>query len=177
MEIETSRLTLRRLDTGDVEAMAALFADAAVRRHLAISPMDGHEAHDFAVQFIRESRVEFRDTGSGAMAMQPHGAPVAIGYCGLRPLPGEAAALELMYSLRPRYWGHGLATEAARAVLDWGFDNLAMTEVIGLCRPDNAASGRVMEKLRMVYSGVTERYYGDRLRLYRLPRHLWRSVS
>jgi RimJ/RimL family protein N-acetyltransferase len=177
MEILTRRLMLRRLDVGDVEAMAVLFADPAVRRHLAITAMDADEAYSFAGQFIRESRTEFRDAGTGAMAIQPLGGAVAIGYCGLRPLPEEARVLELMYSLRPGFWGLGLATEAARAALDWGLDALAIDEVIGLCRPDNEASGRVMQKLAMAYSGVTERYYGDRLKLFRLPRHLWRQGS
>ena len=176
MEIETARLVLRRLDTGDVEAMAALFAESEVRRHLAVSPMDAYEARDFAVQFIRESRTEFRDAGSGAMAVQPLGGVVAIGYCGLRPLPGESERLELMYSLQLRFWGLGLATEAARAALAWGFETMAVEEVIGLCRPDNAASVRVMEKLAMAFSGLTDRYYGDRLCLFRMPRYLWRPA-
>lgn len=173
MEIETRRLLLRRLDTGDVEAMAALFADRAVREHLAVTPMDAYEARSFAVQFIRESRAELQSAGAGALALVPHAAPVAIGYCGLRPLPGEAGTLELMYALAPRFWGQGLATEAAAALLDWGFRHLAVEAVIGMARLQNAASCRVMEKLGMAYSGITERYYDDRLALYRLPRFAW----
>jgi len=175
MEIHTPRLVLRRLDTGDVEAMAALFHDPDVRRHLAVLPMDPHEARSFAVQFIRESRTEFRDAGSGAMAVTPWAASVPIGYCGLRPIPNEAEALELMYALSPRFWGLGLATEAARACLEWGFRSLAMQSVLALARPDNTASVRVMQKLGMTYSGITNRYYDDSLALYRLPRFVWQA--
>lgn len=177
MEIRTPRLLLRRLDTGDVEAMAALFHDAEVRRHLAVLPMDRLEARSFAAQFIRDSRAEFRNAGSGAMAVTPWAAPMAIGYCGLRPLPGEADALELMYALAPRFWGLGLATEAARACLDWGFRSLAMDAVLALARPGNTASLRVMQKLGMAYGGVTNRYYDDRLALYRLPRFVWKAAQ
>ena len=173
MEIETRRLLLRRLDSGDVEAMAVLFVDRDVRQHLAITPMDEVEARNFAVQFIRESRAEIQSVGAGALAVVPHAAPVAIGYCGLRPLPGEAGTLELMYALRPRFWGQGLATEAALALLDWGFRHLAIDSVIGMARQQNGASCRVMQKLGMAYSGITERYYDDRLALYRLPRFAW----
>ena len=173
MEIETRRLLLRRLDTGDVEAMTALFVDGAVRRHLAVNAMDAFEARNFAVQFIRESRAEFHSAGAGAMALVPHASPVAVGYCGLRPLSGEADTLELMYALSPRFWGQGLATEAAGAYLDWGFRNLGIDAVIGMARLQNAASCRVMQKLGMAYSGMTTRYYDDRLALYRLPRFAW----
>ncbi len=177
MEIETRRLVLQRLNSGDVDVLAALFHDSAVRQHLAVTPMDPYEARHFAIQFIRESRDEFRNAGAGAMAVVPHGAVVAIGYCGLRPMPDRENALELMYALAPRFWGHGLATEAARACLDWGFENLAMADVIGMARPNNPASCRVMEKLGMKFSGMTERYYDDRLRLYRLPRFVWQQNS
>lgn len=173
MEIVTPRLVLRRLDTGDVEAMGALFQDAAVRRHLAVTPMDAQEAHDFAAQFIRESRAEFQRSGCGAMALTPWAAPAPIGYCGLRPIPGEAETTELMYALAPRFWGLGLATEAARACVDWGFENLCIAAVIGLARRENTASLRVMQKLGMAYAGLTRRYYDDQLALYRLPRFAW----
>ena len=79
-----------------------------------------------------------------------------------------------MYALQPAHWGRGLATEAAAATLDWAFEHLDLEEVIGLARPDNAASRRVLEKLGLSYAGISERHYGDRLSLYRLPRHLWR---
>lgn len=177
MEIQTPRLVLRRLDTGDVEAMAALFHDPEVRRHLAVLPMDAFEARSFAAQFIRDSRAEFRNAGSGAMAVTPWAGSVPIGYCGLRPIPGEAEAFELMYALAPRFWGLGLATEAARACLDWGFRSLPMQEVLALARPQNRASIRVMEKLGMAYSGITSRYYDDRLALYRLPRFVWQAAQ
>jgi RimJ/RimL family protein N-acetyltransferase len=173
MEIETGRLRLRRLDAGDVEAMTALFVDREVRRHLAVNAMDAFEARNFAVHFIRESRAEFQSSGSGAMAVVPRAAPTAAGYCGLRPIPGEAGTFELMYALAPRFWGLGLATEAARACLDWGFRNLSIESVIGMARPENLASCKVMRKLGMAYSGVTHRYYDDRLALYRLPRFAW----
>jgi RimJ/RimL family protein N-acetyltransferase len=173
MEIETGRLLLRRLDSGDVEAMTALFVDPAVRRHLAVNAMDAFEARNFAVHFIRESRAEFRDSGAGAMALVPRAAPVAIGYCGLRPIPGDGETRELMYALAPPFWGRGLAGEAARACLDWGFRALAVDCVIGMARRENLASCRVMERLGMAYSGMTDRYYDDRLALYRLPRFAW----
>lgn len=176
MELETPRLVLRRLDTGDAEVMAALFADPAVRRYLAVQPMDAYEARGFAGQFIRESRAEFRTAGTGAMALTPRGAPAPIGYCGLRPLPADGDSLELMYALAPRFWGLGLATEAAGACLDWGFRTLAMAAVIGLARPENVGSLRVMQKLGMAYSGTTERYYDSRLALYRLPRFAWNGA-
>ncbi len=51
------------------------------------------------------------------------------------------------WRLGSRYWGHGYATEAATATLDWGFGELGLTTVLSIFEPDNVASGRVMDRL------------------------------
>jgi len=62
--------------------------------------------------------------------------------------------------LLPVSWGRGLATEAGRAVLDYGVERLALGRIIGLVDPANAGSIRVLEKLGMTRSGVIE-YQGE----------------
>ncbi len=177
MEIETERLILRRLDTGDLPEIAALFADSHVLRHLAVEAIDGDGARDFATDFIRDSRGEFRDAGTGAFAVTFRSSPKAIGYCGLRAVPVEPGSLELMYALSPRVWGKGIATEAAGACLEWGFATLDPNAVIALARTENHASRAVIEKLGMRYIGMSDRYYRDTLRLYRMGRRHWRACA
>ncbi len=173
MEIETERLILRRLDSGDLGEMAALFASARVLRHLAVDAMDTEAARDFAAEFIRDSRRNFREDGTGALAVTARTSAKAIGYCGLRPVPVEPGSLELMYALMPEVWGKGIATEAAGACLDWGFRNLDANAVIALARNENHASVAVMEKLGFRYIGLSDRYYRDTLRLHRMGRRRW----
>ena len=69
------------------------------------------------------------------------------GCCGLRPHPRSARTLELGFHLRPERWGQGLATEAARAAIDFAFAALGAAELFAGHHPDNAASARTLGKL------------------------------
>ena len=79
-------------------------------------------------------------------------------------------AVELLYALSPAYWGRGLATEAAGAVVDWGFANLAVPEIQAFTRKEHTASRRVLEKLGLRHLDETDRYYGETLAAYCTPR-------
>lgn len=70
------------------------------------------------------------------------------GECGLRWLEDETD-VELSYGLYPRFRGHGLASEAARAVMDYGIESLDLERIVALSRGDNSVSHRILEKLGM----------------------------
>jgi [ribosomal protein S5]-alanine N-acetyltransferase len=78
------------------------------------------------------------------------GSSAKSGHCGLHYL-GNTPEVELTYAINPFYWGQGFATEAAKAVLRWGFDTLGLKQIVAVTAPDNAASRRVMQKLGMQY--------------------------
>lgn len=78
------------------------------------------------------------DSDSGAFA----------GECGLRWLE-DASDVELSYGLYPQFRGRGLASEAARAAMDYGIESLGLERIVALSRGDNAASHRILEKLGM----------------------------
>jgi RimJ/RimL family protein N-acetyltransferase len=61
--------------------------------------------------------------------------------------------VELLYGLYQNFWGRGLATEAARAVLRFGFEEVGLEEILACADLDNPASVRVMERLGMSYAG------------------------
>ncbi len=69
-----------------------------------------------------------------------------IGHCGLRVLEDMP---ELVYLLAKQYWGMGLATEAAKACLRYGFEELQLEKIIAVTRPENVASRRVLERIGM----------------------------
>ncbi len=91
---------------------------------------------------------------------------VHVGCAGLRPSP-EPHTLELGFHLRPEHWGLGYATEAARAVLAYGFATLGLRAVVAGHHPENAASRRVLERVGFRYThdehypdtGLTHRNY------------------
>lgn len=75
-----------------------------------------------------------------------------IGYCGfIGQAIEEREEVEIGYRLTPSFWGKGLATEAATAVRDYGFEKLGFTELISIIQPENKRSIRVAEKVGMAY--------------------------
>jgi RimJ/RimL family protein N-acetyltransferase len=82
-------------------------------------------------------------------------------------VPDGGGAIEVGWHLHPDSWGHGFATEAARAVLDRAFAD-GLDEAIAVVRPGNAPSVAVCLRLGMEPLGTTDRYYGTELELFRL---------
>ena len=79
-----------------------------------------------------------------------------IGWCGLDHLDQTKVDPALFYLLKANYWGKGLATEAARALLSCAFTQMDLASIHGGAAPENIASKRVMEKLGMKYVGLDE---------------------
>ena len=76
-----------------------------------------------------------------------------IGFCGLKHLK-ELDMVDVGFRLLPRYWSQGLATEACKASLAFGFDVLALPRIVALVLTENAASIRVLEKCGMTQHGT-----------------------
>jgi ribosomal-protein-alanine N-acetyltransferase len=74
-----------------------------------------------------------------------------IGWCGLGPLEINPKEIEIYYGFSKHHWAKGFATEAAKAMLRYGFDYFKLDPIVGITKPENAASARVLEKLGMVY--------------------------
>ncbi len=64
--------------------------------------------------------------------------------------------VDLGYRLLPKYWGLGLATEASRACIDYGFHTLRLPRILGLVDPENVRSVRVLQKLGFVFDRMIE---------------------
>ena len=94
----------------------------------------------------------------------------------LRPLADRDGVLELSYGLTPEAWGRGYATEAAAALVGRGFAELELAALLGMARPANCASHRVLEKLGFVYVELSDRYYQPAVAVYRLERARWAGV-
>ncbi len=81
------------------------------------------------------------------------------------PSPGKGPEVEVAYELAPRVWGHGYATEAARALVDYGFGELSLRRIVALILPDNARSRNVASKCGLILEGPG-RFYGLDLVVY-----------
>lgn len=93
----------------------------------------------------------WHDHGFGVWALIDKQTQELVGHCGLHYLSNTPPEVELTYTIKPAYWRQGLATEAARAVLQWGFTELKFNRIAAVTGPSNLASQRVLEKLGMKY--------------------------
>jgi RimJ/RimL family protein N-acetyltransferase len=78
--------------------------------------------------------------------------------------------VEVGWHLARAHWGHGYATEAARALINHGFHTLNLDTINAVVNPANAASIRVTQRLGMTPLGRTRKYYNAVVELFRLPR-------
>jgi RimJ/RimL family protein N-acetyltransferase len=142
-ELTTERLVLRRLTRDDLDELARISANPETRHFM----WSGTLSRERTAHNIREWTREYeRGLGLLAVVYRPEGR--LIGQCGLEE---EGDLFELGYMLDGGYWGKGLATEAARAVLEHGFGTLELPRIWATAMAENAASRRVMEKLGMTF--------------------------
>ncbi|WP_353198960.1 GNAT family N-acetyltransferase [Sandarakinorhabdus sp.] len=144
-DLSTKRLSLRRPNDSDVNAIVSIVGDWEVARRLARVP---HPYGPSDARFFLEQVVP----AGWVWAITLHGFDVLLGVIGLSP--DEAAnTAELGYWLSPAHWGQGIATEAARAVVSFGFENLGLPVLQSGYFEDNPASGQVLRKLGFVETG------------------------
>jgi ribosomal-protein-alanine N-acetyltransferase len=145
--IETERLALRRLTMDDLDALAAIYRDPDVRRYFPEGTLT-HEQTKEELEWIID--VYYGEYGFGLWATTQKETNEFIGRCGLLPWTIDGRGeVEVAYLLAKPYWGQGFGTEAARAILAYGFEELRLSRLICLIHPANAASVKVAVKIGM----------------------------
>jgi RimJ/RimL family protein N-acetyltransferase len=161
---ETERLILRTWTPEDHASVERISDESRITRWLAIGePLTNKKVDQFLTNQTQgqQSRgwcrwaVELRRPGLG----DPRG---VVGFCGFGCK--FAPEVELGWTLLPQVWNRGLATEAARAALDYGFTVIGLPQVISAVLPDNAASRRIADKLGMTQDGTVKRDNQSHLR-------------
>ncbi len=142
-ELVTERLSLRRPNDGDVDAVVGIVGHWEVARRLARIP---HPYGPVDARFFLEQVVPVE----WVWAMTLQGSDKLVGVVGLTPEKGTA---ELGYWLSPDHWSRGIATEAAGAVVSFGFEMLDLPYLTSGYFEDNPASGRVLKKLGFIETG------------------------
>jgi RimJ/RimL family protein N-acetyltransferase len=146
--LETERLLFRAHTLDDLESFCDLEADPQVRRFVGNHPRPrGRAEEKFNNSFLKPPAAD--RLGLWATIYKPDDR--YIGYCGVYPhfgvdgpIPGEGA---LGYTLARAYWRKGLASEAARGFVRFGFDELHLGRIVAMVEVGNGASVRVLEKL------------------------------
>ncbi|MCC6616596.1 MAG: GNAT family N-acetyltransferase [Anaerolineae bacterium] len=161
--LTTERLLIRPFTLADVDDyQRVLHSDPAVMRYLpggvtkprneTAAELQGYIDHCALHGYGFEALIE-RATGA------------FVGDVGLDHLDDQVA---IGYTLGSAFWGKGYATEAARAVLAYGFDVLQLKAIVAIAQPENTASRRVLERLGMTYAGETDRYYDTIMAVYHI---------
>ncbi len=146
--LRTERLVLRPWRDEDLEPFAAMGQDPEVMAHFP-GLIDRARAEAILLRF----RAHFAKHGWGIFALEAPGVAPFLGFVGLQWVPFEAPftpAVEIGWRLARAHWGNGYATEAARAALDFGFDELSLEEIVAMTVRANVRSWRVMERIGMM---------------------------
>lgn len=148
-DLATERLFLRRPDDRDVNSIVGVVGDWEVARRLARVP---HPYGPADARFFLDHVVP----AEWVWAVTLRGSDTLLGAIGLTPEEGVDAA-ELGYWLSPAHWGNGITTEAARAIVAFGFESLGLPVLTSGYFEDNPASGSVLRKLGFAETGRVTR--------------------
>jgi [ribosomal protein S5]-alanine N-acetyltransferase len=164
MQIETNRLMLREFRREDLQSLAPILAAPEVMR---FSPTGVN-----SIEQVRE-RIEgfitcYKEFGFGKWAVVLRESGQLLGYCGIAvdQIDGKDEK-ELGYRLDSKYWGQGLATEAASAAIKCGFEKFNLPYILGIVERENAASVKVLEKVGMQHE-KTIIFHEVEMDLYRI---------
>jgi len=152
--LETDRLILRKLTPNDAEAVFAYASDPEVTRYLI---WDTHRSIEDSKAFLKQTINGYESGGDEAdwWGIVYKGDHRLVGSCGFesQERSGHARAA-LGYVLSRAYWSRGLAPEAVRAMIRFGFDGMSLNRIEARCIAENVASARAMEKAGMTYEGT-----------------------
>ena len=172
--LETPRLWMRRLTDEDFVRLHDFAQDEEFHRFLGGPPAPLDE---FLALNVSRTDDHYRTRGYGQWALVRKDDGAFVGRCGLilQEVDG-AEEVEVGYAIGRPYWGHGYATESARASRDWGFRNLPADHVISIIDPRNARSIAVAERNGM--RAWKETVWRDiDVRIYRIDSAEWEALG
>ncbi|MBA9075659.1 GNAT family N-acetyltransferase [Rufibacter quisquiliarum] len=146
MELSTPRLLLREFQENDWHFTHLYESQESVMRYQTSHVRSSQESRDYLLQCMAEAREDPRTLFDLAVVLKSTN--MLIGRVGMK-IDYDAEEAALWYLLNPTYWNKGYTTEAARALIEYGFEELHLHRFWADCDPRNVGSYRVMEKLGM----------------------------
>jgi [ribosomal protein S5]-alanine N-acetyltransferase len=180
MILTTERLILRDFVESDWEAVLAYQKDPLYLRYNEWTSRTGEEVREFVQMFLDHQKQIPRIKFQFAVTLKSNGQ--LIGNCGVRRNSSEELEGDIGYELDPKHWGKGYATEAARAVMHFGFSQMHLQRISAWCVADNVGSAHVLEKLGMQLKARSREYqyfknrWWDSL-TYEISQEEWRAPA
>jgi RimJ/RimL family protein N-acetyltransferase len=168
--LETDRLSLRMFRDSDITAVAEWTADPVVMRYIGDGvPMNRCTAWRAMASWIGHWHLR----GYGFWAVEEKATQQLVGRVGFfNPL--DWPRFELGWTLHPKHWHRGFATEAANAALNYAFNSMQRDVVSSFIHPDNTASIQVAERIGERLTGDVD-LFGKRVRVYEITASEWSS--
>jgi RimJ/RimL family protein N-acetyltransferase len=166
--LTSQRLRIRQWRVDDAEAALAIYGIADVTGWL--TPATDRIGDLPAMRAVLHAWVEAQPNlvpPRGRWAIERLSDGVVVGGLAIRLLPPCKEDLEISFQLRPEEWGHGYATEAARALIAWAFTQ-DVDELFAVAIPHNTRAIATAERLGMQWVGETAKYYDRTLQVYRI---------
>jgi len=151
MQLVTERLLLREFVADDWPAVLAYQSDPRYLRYYEWTGRTEQKVREFVQMFLDNQQEQPRRKFQLAVCLR--GETRLFGNCGIRLSKENSQVADIGYELAPEHWGRGYATEAARAIVAFGFSELKVHRVETWCIAENTGSARVMEKIGMKREG------------------------
>jgi ribosomal-protein-alanine N-acetyltransferase len=162
MKLETERLILRDFVKDDWQRVLEYQSDPLYLRYNAWTERTPEAVQEFVGWFLDHQVQVPRIKYQLAVVLKSNNQ--LIGNCGIRMDDANALEADTGYELDPKHWNHGYATEAAHAIVDFGFSHFGVHRVWANCIADNIGSAGVLEKLGMRLEGRLRenKYFKDK---------------
>jgi len=151
MKLETERLILRDFVKDDWREILAYQSDPLYLRYNKWTERTPEAAQEFVGWFLDQQAQKPRIKYQMVIVLKSNGQ--LIGNCGVRMNKADDTEANIGYELNPKYWNHGYATEAAHAIVEFGFHHFGVHRIWADLVADNIGSAHVLEKLGMTREG------------------------
>jgi RimJ/RimL family protein N-acetyltransferase len=151
MKLETERLILRDFASDDWRRVLEYQSDPLFLRYNEWTQRTPEAVQEFVAWFLDHQKQIPRIKFQLAVVLKSNN--LLIGNCGIRMDNAAAREADIGYELDPKYWNHGYATEAAHAIVDFGFSRFGVHRIWAACIADNVGSAHVLERLGMKREG------------------------
>ncbi|MCK5640075.1 MAG: GNAT family N-acetyltransferase [Gammaproteobacteria bacterium] len=174
--LETERLILRPFIEQDFEHYYKFMSDNEATRYMNYSPLETTKEGARAL-FDTVLNAYTEDSSDLTLVIAQKMNNQFIGFCGLKKT-NTSDTQEIYFTLLPKYWGKGYATEATTELINYTFNQTSIKHIIGYASPDNPLSWGVAERVGMKYEGyANDSGSGKRRKLFSLFREGYQSKS
>jgi [ribosomal protein S5]-alanine N-acetyltransferase len=153
--LETNRIILRRIEKGDAHDIFKYLSDKEVMKHYGTEPF---QTVDEAISAISRYESLFAEKRGIRWGITLKGENKVIGSCVFYNMVSEHYRTDIGFVLSKDYWGQGIAQEAVKAVIKYGFEFLNINRVEAVIEPSNVASQKLVDRLGFLREGLLRSY-------------------